>query len=126
MPVQGTNGGVTVLGLIASVMGGLFMGFISYIVGMVSPSIFTRAVLFEAASAQWQLIPLGGLLLCCRCCLDCLASCRISRILCHLRCRWSTQQFDLIACTETAHFLSSPRCQKGNALVRMELCSLEC
>ena len=57
--MQGTNGGVTALGLVASVMGGLFMGLISYIAGMVSPSIFTRAILFEAAAAQWQLIPLG-------------------------------------------------------------------
>ena len=44
------------------------MGFVSYVVGMVSPSIFTRAVLFEAASAQWQLIPLGELLFRCGCC----------------------------------------------------------
>jgi hypothetical protein len=58
--LQGTNGGVTVLGLLASVLGGLFMGTVSYVVGMVSPSIFTKAVLFEAAAAQWQLIPLGA------------------------------------------------------------------
>ena len=58
--MQGTNGGVTGLGLLASVMGGLFMGTVSYVVGMVSPSIFTKAVLFEAAAAQWQLIPLGA------------------------------------------------------------------
>ena len=58
--LQGTNGGVTVLGLLASVLGGLSMGTVSYVVGMVSPSIFTKAVLFEAAAAQWQLIPLGA------------------------------------------------------------------
>lgn len=58
--LQGTNGGVTGLGLLASVLGGLFMGTVSYVVGMVSPSIFTKAVLFEAAASQWQLIPLGA------------------------------------------------------------------
>ena len=58
--LQGTNGGVTVLGLLASVLGGLFMGTVSYVVGMVSPNIFTKAALFEAAAAQWQLIPLGA------------------------------------------------------------------
>ena len=57
--LQGTNGGVTLLGAAASVAGGLFMGTISYVVGAVSPSIFTKAILFEAAAAQWQLIPLG-------------------------------------------------------------------
>ncbi|CAK0740920.1 hypothetical protein CVIRNUC_001287 [Coccomyxa viridis] len=56
---KGTNGGVTLLGAAASVAGGLFMGTISYVVGAVSPSIFTKAILFEAAAAQWQLIPLG-------------------------------------------------------------------
>ena len=61
------------------------MGFISYIVGMVSPSIFTRAVLFEAASAQWQLIPLGELLFRCGCCSDCLAGYRLSTGCCHVR-----------------------------------------
>ena len=57
--LQGTNGGVTLLGAAASVAGGLFVGTISYVVGAVSPSIFTKAILFEAAAAQWQLIPLG-------------------------------------------------------------------
>ena len=57
--LQGTNGGVTLLGAAACVAGGLFVGTISYVVGAVSPSIFTKAILFEAAAAQWQLIPLG-------------------------------------------------------------------
>lgn len=61
--VQGTNGGVTLLGAAASVAGGLFVGTISYVVGAVSPSVFTKAILFEAAAAQWQLIPLG--VICC-------------------------------------------------------------
>lgn len=51
---KGTNGGVTLLGLGASIAGGLFIGLVFYAFGVISPSSNTAA-----AMQQWKLIPLG-------------------------------------------------------------------
>lgn len=52
---KGTNGGVTLVGLAASVAGGLLMGVVFYAAGAFSPSGSHAAV----AIRQWQLVPLG-------------------------------------------------------------------
>lgn len=51
---KGTNGGVTFLGLGASVAGGLFIGLVFYAAGVLSPTGTP-----QVAVAQWQTIPLG-------------------------------------------------------------------
>lgn len=55
--MQGTNGGVTALGLAASLAGGLFVGVVFYAAALVSPTLHGQAA---AAARQWQLIPLGN------------------------------------------------------------------
>jgi uncharacterized protein (TIGR00297 family) len=56
---RGTNGGVTVLGLSASVAGGLFIGAAFYLAAVVSPTLWVFDAQRQAALAQWRLIPLG-------------------------------------------------------------------
>ena len=51
---KGTNGGVTLAGLAASLAGGLFMGLVFYAAGAASPSGSS-----PAGAGQWQVIPLG-------------------------------------------------------------------
>ncbi len=51
---KGTNGGVTFLGLAASLCGGLFIGAVFHVAGLVSP---TRGA---PLAAQWRLMPLGA------------------------------------------------------------------
>lgn len=48
---KGTNGGVTLLGLGASIIGGLYIGLVFYLTGMLSPS-----AVFGNASGQWPLV----------------------------------------------------------------------
>lgn len=58
-PVQkGTNGGVTLLGMGASVAGGMFTGLVFWACGALSPSLGGPG-LQGVAFRQWQLIPLG-------------------------------------------------------------------
>lgn len=52
---KGTNGGVSLLGLVASIAGGLLVGAVFYGMGVLSPSQPSR----PAATAQWLLLPLG-------------------------------------------------------------------
>ena len=59
--VQGTNGGVTFLGIAASAAGGLFVGLVFYFGSLISPGIRRSDMLFAAAKQQWILIPLGEL-----------------------------------------------------------------
>jgi len=58
---RGTNGGVTMLGLAASVAGGTFTGLVFYLAGLVSPTLWIFEAQRATAAAQWQLIPLGML-----------------------------------------------------------------
>lgn len=57
--VQGTNGGVTVTGLAASVAGGLFMGLVFWSMGAISPRLYTVPFQQEPALGQWSLVLLG-------------------------------------------------------------------
>jgi hypothetical protein len=57
--LQGVNGGVTLIGLLASVLGGLLMGIVFYAGGLISPGIRRSDVMFTAALHQWMLVPLG-------------------------------------------------------------------
>ena len=58
--MQGTNGGVTALGLAASLAGGLFVGVVFYAAALVSPTLLLLHGQAAAAARQWQLIPLGN------------------------------------------------------------------
>ncbi|GIL45896.1 hypothetical protein Vafri_3019 [Volvox africanus] len=59
-PVQrGTNGGVTLLGLSASIMGGMFVGLVFYLAGLLSPTLWIFESQRSVAAGQWRLIPLG-------------------------------------------------------------------
>ena len=60
--VQGTNGGVTRLGLFASVGGGLLVGTAAYLGGLIAPTLAAVPGAFEAARGQWLLLPLGRLM----------------------------------------------------------------
>ena len=57
---QGTNGGVTPLGLAASLAGGLFVGLVFYAAALVSPTLRALPGQAAAAARQWQLVPLGA------------------------------------------------------------------
>lgn len=60
--MQGTNGGVTRLGLLASIGGGLLVGTAAYLGGLIAPTLSAVPGAFEAARGQWLLLPLGGLI----------------------------------------------------------------
>lgn len=59
--MQGTNGGVTLTGLAASLVGGLFTGLVFWSMGAVSPTLYTVPFQQEPAIGQWSLILLGEL-----------------------------------------------------------------
>ncbi|GFR42542.1 hypothetical protein Agub_g3449 [Astrephomene gubernaculifera] len=56
---RGTNGGVTLLGLSASIFGGMFVGLVFYLAGLLSPTLWIFSSQRALAAAQWRLIPLG-------------------------------------------------------------------
>lgn len=56
---KGTNGGVTLLGLSASILGGAFIGATFYTAAVVSPTLFIFEQQHMIAIEQWKLIPLG-------------------------------------------------------------------
>lgn len=56
---KGTNGGVTLLGLSASILGGMFVGAVFYAAAIVSPTLWILEGQQAAAVGQWRLIPLG-------------------------------------------------------------------
>lgn len=56
---RGTNGGVTLLGLSASIMGGTFIGTVFYLAGLVSPTLWIFEQQRALAAGQWRLIPLA-------------------------------------------------------------------
>jgi uncharacterized protein (TIGR00297 family) len=51
---KGTNGGVTLIGLLSSCLGGLFVGILFYLTGILSPGNH-----YSELIGQWKLIPLG-------------------------------------------------------------------
>ena len=57
--VQGTNGGVTLAGLGASMAGGLFMGVVFFLGVLAAPAVAGDSALREAALQQWLLVPAG-------------------------------------------------------------------
>lgn len=59
--MQGTNGGVTKLGLFASLTGGLFIGLVFWAAVLVSPSLRLHTGAFDSALRQWPVIWLGEL-----------------------------------------------------------------
>ncbi len=56
---RGTNGGVTLLGLSASILGGVFVGAVFYAAAVVSPTLWVLEGAQQAAVGQWRLVPLG-------------------------------------------------------------------
>lgn len=56
---RGTNGGVTLLGLTASLAGGLFVGAVFYAAACISPTLWVFDAQHKLAVAQWRLVPLG-------------------------------------------------------------------
>ncbi|EFJ52536.1 hypothetical protein VOLCADRAFT_44503, partial [Volvox carteri f. nagariensis] len=56
---RGTNGGVTLLGLSASIMGGMFVGLAFYLAGLLSPTLWIFESQRAVAAGQWRLIPIG-------------------------------------------------------------------
>ena len=58
---QGTNGGVTPLGLAASLAGGVFIGSVFYAAGLLTTAMRGSDVLYGIALRQWRLVPLGVL-----------------------------------------------------------------
>lgn len=62
MAPQGTNGGVTKQGLIASALGGLCMGVTFFVATLISPSIVRDPVIRRSAMQQLLVIPLGATL----------------------------------------------------------------
>lgn len=56
---QGTNGGVTPLGLAASLAGGLFIGAVFYAAGLLTAAMRGSDALYGVALRQWRLVPLG-------------------------------------------------------------------
>lgn len=57
---KGTNGGVTKLGLFASLTGGLFIGLVFWAAVLVSPSLRLHTGAFDSALRQWPVIWLGA------------------------------------------------------------------
>ncbi len=58
--VQGTNGGITRLGLMASVGGGLLVGTAAYVAGLIAPTLSAVPGALHLARGQWPLILLGA------------------------------------------------------------------
>lgn len=59
-PVRpGTNGGVTLTGLSASVLGGMFVGIVFYLSALVSPTLWIFDTQRQIATQQWLLIVIG-------------------------------------------------------------------
>eukprot|EP00195_Chlamydomonas_chlamydogama_P001436 CAMPEP_0202920566 /NCGR_PEP_ID=MMETSP1392-20130828/76920_1 /ASSEMBLY_ACC=CAM_ASM_000868 /TAXON_ID=225041 /ORGANISM="Chlamydomonas chlamydogama, Strain SAG 11-48b" /LENGTH=573 /DNA_ID=CAMNT_0049614069 /DNA_START=234 /DNA_END=1955 /DNA_ORIENTATION=+ len=56
---RGTNGGVTLLGLSASIFGGMFIGLVFYVTALASPTLWIFEQQQGLALQQWKLIPLG-------------------------------------------------------------------
>ena len=56
---KGTNGAVTLPGLCASIVGGMFVGTMFYAAGIASPTLWIFEQQRALALAQWKLIPLG-------------------------------------------------------------------
>ena len=56
---KGTNGGITLLGMSASLAGGLCIGLVFYLAALASPTLWIFPSQRAVAAGQWKLIPLG-------------------------------------------------------------------